>query len=341
MSILVTGGAGYIGSQFVHALLDAGHDDVVVVDNLSTGTREAIPAKTDFFIADVGHRDRMAEIISRHSVDTVAHFAGSIIVPESVADPLKYYGNNTSQSRNLIEVAVAAGVRHFVFSSTAAVYGHCGSEPISEASPVSPVSPYGWSKLMSEQMLRDVGQAHDMRYAILRYFNVAGADPLGRTGQRNPNATHLIKKALLAATGQSDGLVVFGTDYETADGTAVRDYIHVSDLASAHVDAVRYLRGGGPSQVLNCGYGVGSSVLDVIKTVKRVSGLDFPVEYSGRRPGDVCSVIAEASSLRRILKWTPKRDRLEDIVADALSWQRGEMLAHRAEAQDGLGVSAA
>src|SRR6516165_4889815 len=274
MTVLVTGGAGYIGSHMVHALVDAG-ERVVVLDNLATGFDWAVAQGASLVIGDVGDQPRVAALIAEHRVDAIIHFAASVVVPDSVRDPLGYYRNNTVNSHALIESAVKGRVSHFIFSSTAAVYGNPERVPVREDDATVPTSPYGSSKLMTEIMLRDAGSAHGLRHVILRYFNVAGADPLGRTGQSTKNATHLIKVAVEAAIGKRSGIEVFGTDYNTADGTAVRDYIHVTDLVAAHLDALRYLRDGGGSMTLNCGYARGHSVLDVIKTVKRVSGVDF------------------------------------------------------------------
>src|SRR5882724_9539708 len=285
MTVLVTGGAGYIGSHMVHALVDAG-ERVVVLDNLTTGFDWALPEAAPLVIGETGDQTRVAALIAEHGVDAIIHFAASIVVPDSVADPLAYYRNNTVNSRALMECAVKGGVRHFIFSSTAAVYGNPERAPVREDDPTVPMSPYGSSKLMTEIMLRDAGIAHGLRHVILRYFNVAGADPLGRTGQSTKGATHLIKVAVETALGLRPKMDVFGTDYPTPDCTCVRDYIHVSDLVRPHLDALNYLRGGGASVTLNCGYGRGFSVLEVIDTVKRVAGVDFKVTSSGRRPGD-------------------------------------------------------
>ena len=285
MTVLITGGAGYIGSHMVHALVDAG-ERVVVLDNLITGFDWAVAPGATLVIGDSGDQARVTALIAEHRVDAIIHFAASIVVPDSVRDPLGYYRNNTVNSRALIETAVKQGVRHFVFSSTAAVYGNPARMPVREDDPTIPTSPYGSSKLITEIMLRDAGTAHGLRHVILRYFNVAGADPQGRTGQSTKGATHLIKVAVEAALGLRPKVDVFGTDYPTADGTCIRDYIHVSDLVAAHFDALAYLRGGGASTTLNCGYGRGFSVLEVIDTVKRVSVIDFKLARAGRRPGD-------------------------------------------------------
>jgi UDP-glucose 4-epimerase len=321
MTVLVTGGAGYIGSHTVHELVDAG-ERVVVLDNLSTGFRSALPKPLLPIVGDVGDQALVASIIEAHRVDAIIHFAGSIVVPESVRDPLGYYRNNTVNSRNLMETAVKCGVRHFIFSSTAAVYGDPEKVPVAEDAPLNPVSPYGWSKLMTEVMLRDAATAHGLGHVILRYFNVAGADPKMRTGQSTPDATHLIKVAVQAALGMRKGLDVFGTDYPTPDGTCIRDYIHVTDLARAHRAALTYLRGGGASVTLNCGYGRGYSVLQVVEAVRRAVGREFPVRMAQRRPGDPMSIVAAAARIRERLQWTPELDDLDTIVAHAVAWER-------------------
>jgi UDP-glucose 4-epimerase len=321
MTVLVTGGAGYIGSHMVYELLDAG-EDVVVLDNLSTGFRWAIPDHVPFHEGDTGDEALAHSIIAKHGVDAIIHFAASIVVPDSVADPLGYYRNNTANSRTLIEAAVKGGVKHFIFSSTAAVYGNPKAVPVAEDATPDPMSPYGSSKLMTEIILRDTGFAHPLKHAILRYFNVAGADPQMRTGQSTPMATHLIKVAVQTALGMRKKMDVFGTDYPTPDGTCIRDYIHVSDLVRAHSDALRYLRAGGESATFNCGYGHGYSVLEVIETVKRVSGVDFRVERAERRPGDPAQIVAACDRARRTLHWAPRFDDLPTIVGDALHWEQ-------------------
>ena len=328
MSVLVTGGAGYIGSHMVLALLDAG-EDVVVLDNLSTGFRRAVPASAEFVAGDAGDRDLLLRLFLTHRIDAVIHFAGSIIVPESIAAPLRYYGNNTCVSRTLIAASVEAKIPHFIFSSSAAVYGMPEKNPVAEDARLTPISPYGTSKLMTELMLRDTAAAHDLRYVALRYFNVAGADPQGRSGQSTARATHLVKVACETALGERPYLEVFGTDYPTPDGTCIRDYIHVSDLARAHLDALRYLRGGGKSQVLNCGYGTGFSVLEVIASVKRVSQRDFPVRVGPRRAGDPAALVAQAKRIGEVLGWKPKLDRLDTIVGHALAWEK-QLIEYRA-----------
>jgi UDP-glucose 4-epimerase len=321
MSVLVTGGAGYIGSHMVHALRDAG-EEVLVLDDLSTGFRRLLPATATLVIGDVGDAKLVRSLLDANGVDSIIHFAGSIVVPESIEKPLFYYLNNTCSSRTLIQCAVEARVKHFIFSSTAAVYGIPDSVPVSERAPLNPISPYGSSKLMTELMLRDAARAHDLRYVALRYFNVAGADPRGRTGQSTSQATHLIKVALQAALGQKAYLEVFGTDYPTQDGTCVRDYIHVSDLISAHLAALKYLRAGGESQILNCGYGRGFSVLEVVEAVKGVTGINFDIRLGPRRVGDPPRLVADTHCIKSKLDWGWKYDDLQLIVAHALSWER-------------------
>jgi len=321
MSVLVTGGAGFIGSHMALELLDAG-EDVVVLDNLSTGFRWAVPDGAAFVEGDVGDRDLVHRLLADNPIDAIIHFAGSIVVPESIVDPLGYYLNNTCKSRTLIACAVEAGIPDFIFSSTAAVYGIPKVNPVTEDVTLEPISPYGSSKLMTETMLRDTAKAHPLRFVALRYFNVAGADPKGRGGQSTPRATHLIKVACETALGARPYLEVFGTDYETPDGTCIRDYIHVSDLVRAHLDALRYLRAGGESVVLNCGYGEGFSVLDVVAAVKRASQTDFAVRNAPRRPGDPAALVANADRIREVLGWEPRLNDLDTIVADALAWER-------------------
>ena len=321
MTVLVTGGAGYIGSHMVHALADAG-ESVIVLDNLSTGFRFLLPSGVSLIVGSTGDRDLTARLIREHKVDSIIHFAASIVVPDSVRDPLGYYRNNTLNTCNLIDVAIDNGVKRFIFSSTAAVYGNPQRVPAREDDPTAPISPYGASKLMSETMLRDAGFAHGLRYVVLRYFNVAGANPKGRTGQATPQATHLIKVACEAAVGKRAKVDVFGMDYPTPDGTGIRDYIHVSDLAAAHSAALAYLREGGDSATFNCGYGLGASVMEVIASVKRVSGVDFPVVVGSRREGDPAALIADVSRIRTTLPWTPKFQDLDTIVTHALAWER-------------------
>ncbi len=326
MTILVTGGAGYIGSHTVHDLVDAG-ERVVVLDNLSTGFRFLIPSTVPFVVGSTGDRALVTKTIHQYGVTAIIHFAASIVVPESVADPLAYYRNNTMNTCALLESAVEAGIKQFIFSSTAAVYGNPDRVPVREDAPTSPISPYGSSKLMSEIMLRDTGRAYGLRFVVLRYFNVAGADPKQRTGQSTPLATHLIKVACEAALGKRPKIDVFGNDYPTPDGTCIRDYIHVSDLARAHSAALAYLRRGGESATFNCGYGRGASVLEVINSVKRVSRRDFPVEIAGRRAGDPASLVADVSRIRSTLDWRPQFEDLDTIVSHALAWER--LLAKR------------
>ena len=321
MTILVTGGAGYIGSHMVHALADAG-ERVVVLDNLTTGFAWAVAKGVPMVVGDTGDQPLVARLIAEHGVTDIIHFAASIVVPDSVSDPLGYYRNNTANSRALIECAVKSGVRRFIFSSTAAVYGNPATIPIGEDDPTSPMSPYGSSKLMTEIMLRDAGAAHGLDHVILRYFNVAGADPQMRTGQSTGGATHLIKVAVETALGKRAKIDVFGTDYPTPDGTCIRDYIHVADLVRAHSDALAYLRGGGRPVTLNCGYSHGFSVLEVIDTVKRVSGVDFRVDYAAKRPGDPAQIVAKSDRIRETLGWRPQFDDLATIVAHALDWER-------------------
>ena len=321
MTVLVTGGAGYIGSHMVYALTDRG-EDVVVLDNLSTGFEWAISPRAKLVVGDIGDMELAGKVIRDHKVDAIINFAGSIIVPESVENPLKYYHNNTSNTRNLMEAAVKGGVPHFIFSSSAAVYGIPESNPAFEDARLDPINPYGRSKLMTEWMLEDVSAAHEMNYVALRYFNVAGADPKGRTGQSTPNATHLIKVAAQTALGQREKMEVFGTDYDTPDGTCIRDYIHVTDLIAAHLDALDFLRGGGESSVFNCGYGRGFSVLEVIDAVRKAAGHDFKVVMSPRRAGDPPALVAGAEKIHKTLGWSPEHDDLDEIVASAYAWEK-------------------
>jgi len=321
MSVLVTGGAGYIGSHMVWKLLDAGYS-VVVLDRLSTGFEWAIAQAARFYRGDIADRELLRSIFANHNVHAVIHFAGSVVVPESVRDPLGYYENNTAKSRELIAAAVEAGIKQFVFSSTAAVYGTPETtKPVRETDRVSPESPYGYSKLMTEQMLRDAAAAHDFTYTTLRYFNVAGADPLGRTGQSTRGATHLMKVACEAALGKRSGVDVFGTDYATVDGTCVRDYIHVSDLVAAHLNALERMAAGGQSITANCGYGHGYSVLQVLDRLRTLVTSDFAVRYGPRRSGDAVEVVADATIARRELQWKPQYDDLSVILRSALDWE--------------------
>lgn len=320
MAILVSGGAGYIGSHMVLELLDRG-EKVVVLDDLSTGFWWAVPPEAIFVKGDMGDQALVERTIAEHGITEIAHFAARIVVPDSVSDPLGYYLNNTVKTRALLESAVRAGVRHVIFSSTAAVYGEPPVSPVPEEIALNPINPYGRSKLMSEWMLADTARAHGLSYVALRYFNVAGADPRGRSGQSSAGATHLIKVASQAALGQRAGLEIFGTDYPTPDGTCVRDYIHVTDLARAHLAALDHLRASGDSLTLNCGYGRGYSVKQVVEVVKKVSGVDFPVKLSPRRAGDPASLVAGADRIRSELGWQPQHDDLEEIVTQALAWE--------------------
>jgi len=320
--VLVTGGAGYIGSHAVLALLDGGWP-VAVIDNLTTGFRFAIPEEVAFYEGDIEDAALLARIFDEQSVGAIMHFAGSIVVPESVENPLKYYHNNTAKSRNLLEAAVTAGIPHFIFSSTAATYGVPEVEAVREDTPQKPINPYGWSKLMTEQMLGDIAAAHDMNFCALRYFNVAGADPGARTGQSTAGATHLIKVALEAALGKRRHVGVFGTDFDTPDGTGVRDYIHVTDLASAHVHALEALMAEpARSLTMNCGYGRGFSVLEVLDAVDRVTNTPIERILEGRRPGDPAQLISDPSLIRSTLPWQPQHDDLDTIITHALAWER-------------------
>jgi UDP-glucose 4-epimerase len=321
MSVLVTGGAGYIGSHMAWELADAG-EPAVVIDNLSTGFAWALPRDTRLHVGDVGDRAFVETVMREEEVDAIIHFAGSVVVPESVAAPLKYYDNNTARTRNLLEAAVNCGVDKFIFSSTAAVYGAPATrKPIREDAILNPMSPYGSSKLMSEIMVRDAALAHGLRYVMLRYFNVAGCDPKLRTGQSTAGATHLIKVACEAALGRRSHMSIFGTDYDTPDGTCIRDFIHVSDLVAAHLAALRFLRGGGLKFTANCGYSRGHSVRQVVESVRRISGRNFPVVEEKRRPGDIPALVANASRVQSRLGWRPRHDDLDFIVRTALDWE--------------------
>ncbi|MDI3565125.1 UDP-glucose 4-epimerase GalE [Bradyrhizobium sp. Arg816] len=320
MTVLVTGGAGYIGSHTVLALAEAG-EDVVVIDDLSTGFSAYLPEGVPLFIGDAGDENLVEGVIAQHNIESIIHFAGSVVVPESMRDPLGYYRNNFMTARNLLNVAVKRGISRFIFSSTAAVYGNPDLVPVPEHAPTRPLSPYGSSKLMTEIMLHDVAAAYSMQYVTLRYFNVAGADPQARIGLATVGATHLLKIAVEAATGQRAKIDVFGTDYPTQDGSCIRDFIHVSDLSQAHRSALAYLRNGGASTTLNCGYGRGYSVLETIDAVRRVSGRSFAVQYAPRRPGDIMTMVADTSRIRGLLDWKPQYDDLETIAAHALAWE--------------------
>ena len=325
--VLVTGGAGYIGSHAVLALLDGGWP-VVVIDNLSTGFEWAVPDSAKLVRGDIADQDLVGRLIADHDIGAIIHFAGSIIVPESVENPLKYYENNTAKTRSLLESAVKNGVRHFLFSSTAATYGLPERVPIDEQSRTQPINPYGWSKLMTERMLADVAFAHPLNFCALRYFNVAGADPEGRSGQSTAGATHLIKVAVEAAIGKREHVSVFGTDYDTPDGTGVRDYIHVSDLAEAHVHALeKLIEDPSSSHILNCGYGRGFSVLEVLEAVDRVTNLKIERKLEPRRAGDPDALVADNKRILATLPWRPRFDDLDTIVIHALAWER--LLAER------------
>ena len=319
-AILVTGGAGYIGSHVVRQLGEAG-ETVIVLDNLSTGFPQAV-LSGELIVGDLHDTSLLHNIFHNHDIDAVMHFAAHSVVPESVADPLKYYGNNTAASRNLLAAAAEADVRHFVFSSTAAVYGNPPDGRAREDTPPQPINPYGTSKLMTEWMLRDLSNASALRYVALRYFNVAGCDPEGRIGQATTKATLLTKVACEAAVGKREFVSIFGTDYDTDDGTGVRDYIHVEDLARAHLDALRYLRNGGRSETLNCGYGRGYSVRELLSAVERANGVPLTVREEARRAGDPATLVAEARRIREILGWQPKLDDIDAIATSALAWER-------------------
>jgi UDP-glucose 4-epimerase len=319
-TILVTGGAGYIGSHVARQLAERG-ERIVTLDNLSTGFRSAV-LHGDFVQGDTGDAALVARVLAGHDVDTVMHFAAHIVVPESVANPLKYYRNNTANTRTLLECCTAAGVRQFVFSSTAAVYGMPATGSASEDTPTSPINPYGWSKLMSERMLADVAAAFPLRYVALRYFNVAGADPGGRIGQSTPEATHLIKVACEHVTGKREKVEIFGTDYDTPDGTCVRDYIHVEDLAAAHLKALDYLRAGEASTTLNCGYGRGFSVREVLDQVAQAAGRPLRIVESPRRAGDPPRLVASAERIQERLGWRPRHQDIGGIVRTALAWEQ-------------------
>ena len=319
--ILVTGGAGYIGSHTTLALNEAGYE-VVVYDNLSTGRAEAVLPPARLVVGDLAETDRLDRLMREEGFSAVLHFAGSIVVPESVENPLKYYMNNTNNTTELIRLSVKNNIPRFIFSSTAAVYGMPDTPAVTEDSPTSPINPYGRTKLMSEWVIQDTAFAHpDFSFVILRYFNVAGADPKGRIGQCTPDATHLIKVASQAALGRREALHIFGTDYDTPDGTCIRDYIHVADLAGAHVLSLGHLEAGNPSGVFNCGYGHGYSVREIARAVQRVSGVDFPVVESGRRAGDPPALISDPARIRAAMNWTPAHDDIEAIARSAYAWE--------------------
>ena len=320
MAILVTGGAGFIGSHMVWYLVDSG-EEVVVLDDLSTGFEWLLPGSIDLQVGDVGDQQLLDKIFKSRDISSVIHFAGSVIVPESVSNPIKYYGNNSTKSLFLIEACIRNGIKNFVFSSTAAVYGESKVTPITENTPLKPISPYGYSKLITEKVLHDASVAHDFCYVVLRYFNVAGADPSHRTGQTTKNATHLIKVACEVALGKRDKLEIFGTDYDTPDGTAIRDYIHVWDLVDAHYQTLKAMEEGAGSEKYNCGYGTGHSVREVIDSVKRLSANDFKVEEVARRVGDSPNVVADSSLIRKSLNWQPSYGDLDTIVSHALEWE--------------------
>ena len=323
MSVLITGGAGYIGSHMAHHLIQVGENEkITILDNLSTGVEQNMPRNVTFVRGDIADQALVSKILESEKVDSVIHFAGSVVVPESVEKPLDYYANNTAAARSLIEACVRQGVGNFIFSSTAAVYGTPTTIPVAEDSPTQAESPYGRSKLMTEWILQDAAAAHDIKFGILRYFNVAGADPQGRTGQSTPRATHLIKRACEAATGKIAKLTIFGTDYDTLDGTGVRDFIHVSDLVDIHKCVLDRLRGGGESLLINCGYGRGFSVRQVVAAVERVSGKSLTVDLAPRRPGDLGIVVANTAKLSKLLNWKPRHDDLDKIVETALNWER-------------------
>ena len=320
--ILVTGGAGYIGSHTSLALTSAGYE-VIVYDNLSTGRREAVLPPARLVVGDLKDIDKLDKLMREEKFQAIIHFAASIVVPESVENPLKYYLNNTSNTTSLIALAVKNNIPNFVFSSTAAVYGMPEAVPVNEQSEIAPINPYGRSKVMSEWVIQDANFAHpDFNFIILRYFNVAGADPQGRIGQSTPDATHLIKVACQAALGFREHLCIFGTDYPTPDGTGIRDYIHVVDLADVHVLALRFLEQGNSSGIYNCGYGHGYSVREIIDAVKKVSGVDFKVVETDRRPGDPAQLVADPGKLLKEMKWKPKYDDIEEIVRTAYEWER-------------------
>lgn len=337
MATLITGGAGFIGGHTVLAFLDRG-EVPIVLDDLSTGSREAVPSGVPFVIGDVGDTELVSHLIRDYKIDAIVHFAAKIIVPESVADPLKYYFNNTVKTHALLKTAVDENLKHFVFSSSAAVYGNPSSTPVSETALPAPLSPYGMSKLMSEYMLADVSAASKLRHVTLRYFNVAGADPAGRLGQSTPGATHLIKVAIETALRRRPSMSIYGDDYPTPDGTCIRDYVHVSDLAQAHLVALDHLRNGGASRTLNCGYGRGYSVKEVVRAVKMITGVDFEARQTARRAGDPASIVADSDQLLS-LGWKPKLNDLPKMIEHACNWER-RLMASVATARRGQASTA-
>jgi len=321
LNVLVTGGAGYIGSHVVRQLAEAGYQNIIVLDNLSKGFSDAV-LHGKLIVGDTGDQALVSQLLETHHIDAILHFAAHTVVPESVTNPLKYYGNNTCSTRNLLQCANNAGVKYFIFSSTAAVYGIPDKIPVSEDSPTIPINPYGSSKLMSEWMLRDLSSASQLKHVILRYFNVAGCDPEGRIGQSTPEATLLTKVACEAAVGIRDSVAIFGTDYKTPDGTGIRDYIHVEDLADAHLKALQYLVNNGQSVTLNCGYGHGYSVREVLNAVEKANNKPLTIHEKPKRAGDPPELIAVAEKIRQRLNWQPKFDDLDVIVSTALHWER-------------------
>lgn len=330
MATLVTGGAGYIGGHMVLKLLDMG-EKVVVIDDMSNGVPWAVPPGVPFVLGDVGDYETVAKVVAEHGIDEIIHFAGRLISPAYYTTPLVYYQQNTVASRTLLQVATDFGIRKFIFSATAAVYGNPKANPVSELADIAPTGPYGSSKWMVEVMLKDVAQVSDLKYAALRYFNVAGADPQGRYGQSTTKTTLLVQIAVQSALGVRNGIDIFGSDYPTIDGTCVRDYLHVSDLIDAHVAALEHLRAGGENVTVNCGYGHGYSVLQVVEMAKKVSGSDFEVRMGPRRRGDAIEVVADPTLIRNTLQWTPRWDDLEQIVTHAFRWEQKMMDSYRFE----------